>query len=228
MFVVAPLSLMNSLSGKELPLNWPELNRKNDSLEKKVSSLEDLSWMSSKGASFYTVATKFDCSEVLMELDDMANFIAQNHGSESYLPLMLLISQQRHVDTQLQAQIMCAYLDDFEYLDEWSWIDDEPLECNDSFVARHLVSLNEDALTFLLPLLQKRTAMQYGLGFGSEGYSHADRLRIRKCDLTARYVSQILGLEWTLHRRIQERDVNIQNLIKAVEKKLTQSEKGGR
>jgi hypothetical protein len=209
------------LLGQARMLEWPAERqlKKLDNVEV-IDSLEKLTWLSCRGSSFSYILRAFDYSAVSNNTSALQDFIERNRGCEAYLALMLLLHAGEHVPPSIQAEILCARLAEFELADEWSWIEPEPKHCMDSYVARHLVSLGDEALPFLKPLLDRQGALTYSISYGSEASSHADGMRLRKCDMASRYVAQILGEQWRLILNFEERAAMIEGLHLSIEARL--------
>ena len=84
-------------------------------------------------------------------------------------------------------------------MNDWSLVnkDGDPQEM-DFYNAACLRECGEIALKHLTPLLKNKAKVSYGTAFGSEMSITMDVHKMRKCDLVARYISQIKGLKWEL------------------------------
>lgn len=177
-----------------------------------VSSLEDLYWLSCKGTSATGFLYRYDWRALTSKREEIARSLSELSATEAFLPYVFLTASGVKVEDAVAARILCARLDDFEVIDEWSIHFMEEKDQVDQVLGKLLTSCGKAAIPYLMPLLKKRVAVYYSSALGTEAYMFAERDKLRTCDLAAKYLSQILGTPWELDLDLAVRDRRIDQL----------------
>ncbi|RBP36576.1 hypothetical protein DES53_11615 [Roseimicrobium gellanilyticum] len=215
--------LVSKLQAQGLVAPLPNQKVADDGYDDEV--IAKLAWISLRGALF-AFDTDVKLQDVWKQLEGREEklrvYVVAHPGTESLLALFYLHlknkEKAKEVDHALTAQILCAFLGDFDYVDDYSWSGMDGTEWQDLEFGKLLLASGKDALPYLLPLLSSQIPVSYTDRLGTEAGMAARRLRLRKCDVVSRYVAIILGRPWSLDETHPQRDTRIQELLSEVKK----------
>jgi hypothetical protein len=224
---VAMDALLSRLQSQGLVEPQPNRKPAGDGYDDEV--IANLAWISLRGALF-AFDTDVKLQDVWNQLkgreEKLHAYIVAHPGTESLLALLYLHLKDekrgRAVDRALTAQILCAFLSDFEYADDYSWSGMDGAEWQDFELGKLLLASGKDAMPYLLPLLSSQIPVTYTDRLGTEAGMAARRLRLRKCDVVSRYVALILGRPWNLDETHEQRDARIKELLSEAQKLTAQ------
>jgi hypothetical protein len=216
-------ALVSKLESQGLVESQPKQKPAGDGYDDEM--IAKLAWISLRGALFAfdtDVKLKDVWNEIKGREEKLHAYVVDHPGTESLLALLYLHSKdmkkERGVNHALTAQILCAFLSDFEYVDDYSWSGMDGAEWQDLELGKLLLASGKDALPYLLPLLSSQIPVTYTDRLGTEAGMAARRLRLRKCDVVSRYVAIILGRPWSLDESHPQRDARIKELLSEVKK----------
>jgi len=155
----------------------------------------------------------------LVELNIAEAYCKHHCDSRAYLLLVALkrqdVARYKHLTARVRASILCANLATSNSLNDWGSL--APEQCYDNFAAHMLLDTGQEALEFLLPLMDDRSPA--GLS-GSEESTMSIMYGYRRADFACRYAALLLSREPVFALDISKRDSETQNIKRLVKELL--------